>query len=91
MHAIKRVKEFIASNPLDPQAMLLTNVMHALRDETSLSVVALYDSDLKVFDLMLDLIKEWRLDRYYASKWHLLDADPSGSHVAEASQGVTPH
>lgn len=77
MYAIKRVKAFIASHPLDPQAALLTEVMQALRDETPLSLVTLYDSELKVFELMLDLIREWRLDRYYANTWRLLDADPS--------------
>lgn len=77
MYAIKRVKAFIAAHPHDPQAALLTDVMQALRDETPLSLVTLYDSELKVFDLMLDLIREWRLDRYYANTWRLLDADPS--------------
>ena len=35
--------------------------------------VTLYDLDYKSFQLAMDILKEWRLDRYYASKSKLFD------------------
>lgn len=73
MNAIKRAKQLIESNPDDPQASLLVDVVRALQNETPLPLSKLYEADLRIFDLMLDIVKEWRLDRYYAKTGRLLD------------------
>jgi hypothetical protein len=52
----------------------------ALESATTLSVAQLYSLDDKRFELALEILNEWRLDRHYASKLRLLDS----STVAQA-------
>ena len=40
---------------------------------STFELVTLYDLDYKSFQLAMDILKEWRLDRYYASKSKLYD------------------
>ena len=47
--------------------------MLALEAERSFELVALYDLDYKSFQMAMDILKEWRLDRYYAGKSKLYD------------------
>ena len=47
--------------------------MLALESERSFELITLYSLDYKSFELAMDILKEWRLDRYYASKSKLFD------------------
>ncbi len=73
MNAIKQARRFIEKNPDDMGAAVLANLVLALESERSFELSTLYQLDLKTFDLAMDILKEWRLDRYYAGKGKLLD------------------
>eukprot|EP01032_Pedospumella_encystans_P028222 gene28222-31880_t len=68
MNAIKVARRFIETDPANESAKILAQLVLALESERSFELVTLYSLDYKSFQLAMDILKEWRLDRYYASK-----------------------
>jgi hypothetical protein len=73
MLAIKKARKLIETNPADPSSRIIAELVLALQSETSISVAQLYTLDNKQFELALEILDEWRLDRHYASKLLLID------------------
>ena len=73
MNAIKKIRKFIETDPLSAQAQTLARLVRALESDEQLVLGELYLLDYDKFNLAIDLLKEWRLDRYYMSKAKLLD------------------
>ena len=73
MNAIKVARRFIETDPTNESAQILARLVLALESDQSFELVRLYDLDYKSFQLAIDILKEWRLDRYYASKSKLFD------------------
>jgi hypothetical protein len=74
MLAIKKARKLIESNPADPSAQIIAELVLALQSEATISVARLYRLDNKQFELALKILDEWRLDRHYASKLLLIDS-----------------
>lgn len=74
MLAIKKARKLIQSNPSDSESQFISSLVLALESEGEISVAQLYKLDYQNFQLALEILSEWRLDRYYASKLRLLDA-----------------
>ena len=60
--------------PADADAMVLSSLVLALESDAPMTISDLYTLDYDHFKLSLEIIEEWRLDRYYSSKIRLLDA-----------------
>jgi hypothetical protein len=73
MNAIKQARRFIEKYPDEPSAGVLARLVLALESERSFELSSLYELDLDGFELAIDILKEWRLDRYYAGKAKLFD------------------
>lgn len=73
MLAIKKARKFIQANPTDPAARIISALVLALESEGQISVEQLYELSNDKFELVLEILSEWRLDRHYASKLRLLD------------------
>lgn len=74
MLAIKKARKLIESKPTDEASVTLADLVLALETEQSYPLHRLYDLDYKRFELAMEILAEWRLDRYYASKLKLIDA-----------------
>lgn len=85
MNAIKTARKFIQAQPDSESARTLTQLVLALESESSFNVAELYRLDLPSFELAIDILKEWRIDRYYAGKAKLFDL----SLQLNALQGAT--
>jgi hypothetical protein len=73
MRAIKKVRLLIAQNPRNQTAQIFANLILALEDEVDFSIKDLYllgDTD---FQLAMEILQEWRLDRYYMGKAKTFD------------------
>ncbi len=68
MNAIKSARKFIVANPASNSARTLAQLVLALESESNFDVTELYKLDLETFDIAIDILKEWRIDRYYAGK-----------------------
>ena len=54
-------------------AKTLAQLVLTLESREPFPLDRLYELDMDQFDLALDILKEWRLDRYYAGKSKLYD------------------
>jgi hypothetical protein len=84
MRALKQARKLIEKKPDTAAAKTLSGLVVALESEAPFPLTNLYQLDYDDFELALDLIKEWRLDRYYTSKVRLLDLSVQ---VGEMKQG----
>lgn len=73
MNAIKRARLFIEQSPSEPAALVLSQLVLALETEHSFEISDIYKLDLEHFNLAIEILKEWRLDRYFAGKAKLFD------------------
>lgn len=73
MNAIKKVRRHIEANPKSEAARVLASLATSLADERGFPLADLYRLDLDSFDLAIELMRDWRLDRYYAARLRLLD------------------
>lgn len=73
MNAIKKIRKFIETDPLSTQAQTLARLVRALESDEQLALSEVYLLDYEKFHLAIDLLREWRLDRYYMGKAKLLD------------------
>jgi hypothetical protein len=73
VNAIKSARKFIVANPSSESARTLAQLVLALESETQFNVAELYKLDLETFEIAIDILKEWRIDRYYAGKAKLFD------------------
>lgn len=73
MNAIKNARKLISADPASEASRTLAQLVLALESEGSFGVTDLYKLDLKRFELAIDILKEWRIDRYYVGKAKLFD------------------
>jgi hypothetical protein len=73
VNAIKEVRKYLEKNPEGESSRALARLVSALAQETEYSLGELYQMDLPAFELAIELLKDWRLDRYYAQRVKLFD------------------
>ena len=92
MNAIKQARQFIESDPDSDGAKTLARLVLALESAGSFELGSLYKLDYPRFGLAMDILQEWRLDRYYAGKAKLFDLSMQVDSLpaASASTPVAP-
>ncbi|WP_295549641.1 hypothetical protein [Limnohabitans sp. Rim8] len=73
MRAIKKVRQIIAHEPLNPTAQIFARLISSLVDEVDFSLKDLYELSASDFELAMNILQEWRLDRYYMGKAKTFD------------------
>jgi hypothetical protein len=74
MLAIKKARKLIETHPESSTARTLSELIIALETEQPTNLKGLYQLGMEHFDLAINVLREWRLDRYYMSKVRLMDA-----------------
>ena len=73
MSAIKKIRKLIAADPETPTAQTLLRLVQSLESSERFCLADLYELDYDTFGLAIDLMKDWRLHRYFTEKGKLLD------------------
>jgi hypothetical protein len=73
MNAIKQIRKYLEHDPHSEAAKILGRLTAALAEEGQFSLADLYRLDYETFNLAIELLKDWRLDRYYAARIRLFD------------------
>jgi hypothetical protein len=68
MDAIKKARKFIEANPHLDSARTLASLVRSLESEDKFEFSELYKLGYDQFNLGIDVLKEWRLDRYYMGR-----------------------
>ena len=83
MNAIKSARKFIVANPASESARTLAQLVLALEAESQFQIAELYKLELETFEIAIDILKEWRIDRYYAGKAKLFDLSVQVSNLPD--------
>jgi hypothetical protein len=68
MHAIKKARKIIEKDASKPFAKVLSKLILSLETEENFQIKQIYDLSHTEFDLVIEIIKEWRIDRHYMGK-----------------------
>ncbi len=86
MNAIKSARRFMEANPSSDSARILAQLVLALESDADFELASLYELDYDRFHLAIEILREWRLDRYYTRKVRLLDASVHLSEIQQQQQ-----
>ena len=73
MRAIKQVKKLIEKNPNSAVGQTFSKLILSLESDVEFSVKDLYALDAAEFDLAIQVLKDWRIDRFYIGKAKAFD------------------
>lgn len=73
MNEIKKARRLIEADPQTDTAKILASLVRALESDEKFNLGDLYKLNFDHFHLAIDVLKEWRLDRYYSGKAKLHD------------------
>jgi len=73
VNEIKKARRLIEADPQTEAAKILAGLVRALESDEKFSLGDLYKLSFDDFHLAIDVLKEWRLDRYYSGKAKLHD------------------
>lgn len=74
MRALKKARKRIEKDPASPSSLLLSRLVLALEGQQGFDIKELYELEFDAFQLALELLDEWRLDRFFSAKFRLMDA-----------------
>lgn len=73
MNEIKKARRLIEANPHTEAAKTLASLVRALESEEKFDLTSIYRLNYDNFNLAINIMKEWRIDRYYSGKAKLHD------------------
>lgn len=73
MRAIKKARKAIELAPTSGTASTFAKLILSLENESDFSLKSLYQLNLDDFNLAMEVMRDWRLDRYYEGKTKALD------------------
>ena len=74
MRAIKKVKKFIERSPNSTEGITFAKLILALESDQVFPVTELYKLNSDDFDLVIELLKDWRIDRFYIGEAKAFDS-----------------
>jgi len=74
MRAIKQVKKLIENNPSSKSGQTFSKLVLSLESDVEFLVKDLYQLDTQEFDLAMEVLKDWRIDRFYLGKAKAFDS-----------------
>lgn len=72
MKAIHDIRRYLSDHSDSPSAQVLSRLPATLSKEESLPLSELYALDWESFELAIELMRDWRIDRYYADRTDLV-------------------
>jgi hypothetical protein len=84
MRAIKKARRLIEKNPQSPFAQTLSKLILSLESEVQFSLKDIYSLSPDDFELVMDILKDWRLDRYYIGKAKVFDLAGQAIDISES-------
>ncbi len=68
MFAISKLEEYKRSSATPATSRELDRLLEALKEEKEFPLSSLYQIDYEAFELAIEALRDWRIDRYYAAK-----------------------
>ena len=87
MFAIHKLEQYLNTTASPAAARELTRLVKALDHEEEFHLSNLYEIDLEAFELAVEVLRDWRIDRYYARGTPIIERL---SHAGQAEPAVAP-
>ncbi len=71
MNNLKKIEKRILKAPDEHASQVFRELVKALEHKENFNLTAIYDLDYDDFQLVLDVLKDWRLDRYAKTRKRL--------------------
>lgn len=71
MNNLKKIEKRILKNPDESASQVFIELIKALDQKLDFNLTAIYDLDYDDFQLVLEVLKDWRLDRYAKTRKRL--------------------
>ena len=88
MLAIKKVKKFIEHSPESTTGLVYSRLILSLEAEEDFRIKELYKLNAHDFELALELMKDWRIDRFYIGKAKAFDMATHASDLASKKKAT---
>ena len=88
MRSIKKVKKIIEHSPESTTGLVYSRLILSLEAEEDLRIKELYKLNAHDFELALELMKDWRIDRFYIGKAKAFDMATRASDLASKKQAT---
>lgn len=88
MRAIKKARRLIEKEPQSPFSQTLSKLILSLESEVQFSLKAIYALDPDEFDLVMEILRDWRLDRYYIGKAKIFDIASQAMDISDAPRDL---
>ena len=75
MRAIQKIETFVESSPESVDAQALVRLILSLQAEAELNSSDLYKLNAEHFDLAMELLRDWRIDRFYRGRAKAFNLD----------------
>ena len=75
MRAIQKIETFVESSPESVDAQALVRLILSLQAEAELSSSDLYKLNAEHFDWAMELLRDWRIDRFYRGRAKAFNLD----------------
>jgi len=75
MRAIQKIQTFIESFPESVDAQALARLILSLQAEAHLCLSDLYKLNAEHFDWAMELLRDWRIDRFYRGRARAFNLD----------------
>jgi hypothetical protein len=75
MRAIQKIETFVESSPESVDAQALVRLILSLQAEAELSSSDLYKLNAEHFDWAKELLRDWRIDRFYRGRAKAFNLD----------------
>lgn len=85
MLALKKARKLIEANPTSPASKTLINLVQSLDESSEFVLAQIYELDHKHFEVALEILTEWRLDRHYAKRLRLVATSKLFHDLADTS------
>lgn len=85
MRSIKQVKKIIETNPKSEVGQTFAKLILSLETEQAFPMQTLYALSAKDFDLAIEVLRDWRLDRFYIGKSKVFDVSFHASNLIDAA------
>jgi hypothetical protein len=79
MQTITTLRRYIHAHPNSPQSEVLRQLMRSVADGQVFPLERLYALDLEAFELAMQFLHDWRLERYYTPRKVLPSAGASAA------------
>ena len=73
MNSIKKARKLIEAKPGSDAAKTLASLVRALESNEKFDLSQMYKLDYDSFEICIEVLKDWRLERYYLGKIRLHD------------------